>query len=128
MLISKSEQKGFTLIEVMVAMLISSVALLALGQMLITGIRVNQQSEHRMDGAALAQSALSSAAGQASVAAYTGGTITFSTSSLLSAQAVVTVVPNPTVAGQGTDVQVVFTWSEHGATKTINLYSHVVTQ
>jgi len=126
MLRSDTQQKGFTLIESMVAMLVASVALLALGQLLITGIRVNQQSEHRMDGAALAQAALSNAAAQASSAGYPSQTITFS--NIPSGQAVITVVPNPTVVGQGTDVRVVFTWDEHGSTKTINLYSHVVTQ
>ncbi|MDQ6956116.1 MAG: prepilin-type N-terminal cleavage/methylation domain-containing protein [Mariprofundaceae bacterium] len=126
MLASKMQQKGFTLIEVMVAMLVSSVVLLALGQMLIVGMRSNQQSEHRMDGVALAQSALSNAVAQASSAGYAGGTVTFS--SIPSGQATITVVPNPTVAGQGTDVRVVFTWDEHGSTKTINLFSHLVTQ
>jgi len=126
MLASDTHQKGFTLIEVMVAMLISSVVLLALGQMLITGIRFNQQSEHRMDGVAMAQSALANAVAQASSAGYTGGAVTFP--SVPSGQATITVVPNPTVAGQGTDVRVVFTWDEHGSTKTINLYRHLVTQ
>jgi len=126
MLVSDRQTEGFTLIETMVAMLVATVVLLALAQMLITGIRVNQQSEHRMDGAALAQSTLSNAVAQASSAGYASGTITFP--SIPSGQAVITVVPSPTVAGQGTDVRVVFTWDEHGSTKTINLYSHLVTQ
>ncbi|MBL4759780.1 MAG: prepilin-type N-terminal cleavage/methylation domain-containing protein [Mariprofundaceae bacterium] len=126
MLETKMQQKGFTLIEVMVAMLVSSIVLLALGQMLITGIRFNQQSEHRMDAAALAQSALSNAAAQASSAGYAGGVVLFS--NIPSGKATITVVPNPTVVGQGSDVRVVFTWKERANTKTINLYSHVVTQ
>ena len=122
----KEQQKGFTLIEVMVAMLVSAVALLALAQMLITGMRFNQESEHRMNGAALAQSALSNAVAQASSAGYTSRVVNFS--SMPSAKAAITVVPSPTVAGQGTDVRVVFTWNERGSTKTINLFSHLVTE
>jgi len=120
------QQKGFTLIETMVALLVSAVVLLALGQMLITGIHANQHSEHRMDGAALAQSVLANAVAQASNAGYVSGVVAFP--KIPSAQATITVVPSPTVAGQGTDVRVVFTWDEHGSAKTINLYSHAVTQ
>lgn len=119
-------QKGFTLIEVMVAMLIAAVVLLALGQMLIVGMRSNQQSEHRMDAAALARSTLSDAVAQASSAGYAGGTV--SVPGVPSGQAVITVTPNPTAAGQETKVHLVFTWKEHGVTKTINLNSYTVTQ
>jgi len=121
-------QKGFTLIEVMVAMLIAAVVLLALGQMLIVGMRSNQQSEHRMDAAALARSALSDAVAQASLASanYTSRTVSYT--SVPSGQAVITVIPSPPTSGQETKVRVVFTWKEHGATKTINLNSYTVTQ
>jgi len=125
-MLTMREQKGFTLIEVMVAMLIAAVVLLAMGQMLITGMRSNQQSEHRMDAAALARSALSDAVAQASSAGYAGGTVNYA--SVPSGQAVITVVPPLTVTGQETKVRVVFTWKEHGITKTINLNSYTVTQ
>jgi len=120
------EQKGFTLIEVMVAMLIAAVGLLAMGQMLITGMRSNQQSEHRMDAAALARSALADAVAQASSVGYASGTVNYT--SVPSGQAAITVTPSPTVVGQETRVRVVFTWAEHGSTKTINLYSYTVTE
>jgi len=127
-MLTMREQKGFTLIEVMVAMLIAAVVLLALGQMLIVGMRSNQQSEHRMNAAALAQSALADAVAQASLASlnYTSRTVSYT--SVPSGQAAITVIPSPPVQGQETKVRVVFTWAEHGTTKTIKLYSYTVTE
>jgi len=119
-------QDGFTLIEAMVAMLIAAIMLLAMAQMLITGMKTNQQSEHRMDAAALANSAMANAIVQASNAGYSGGVINYT--SVPSGKATVTVAPSPTVVGQEVMVNVVFTWKEHGKTKTINLFNHAVTE
>ncbi|MFQ5581203.1 MAG: prepilin-type N-terminal cleavage/methylation domain-containing protein [Mariprofundaceae bacterium] len=125
-MLALKRQEGFTLIEIMIAMFIAAVLLLAMGQMLITGMRSNQQSEHRMDASALARSALSDAMAQAASAGYAGGTVNFT--SVPSGVATITVIPNPTVADSSVDVRVVFTWSERGATKTINLFGHAVTR
>ena len=122
-----SQQSGFTLIEVMVAMLIAAVVLLALGQMLIVGIRANQTSEHRMNAAALARSVLSDATAKAASAGYPGETLPV-VPGVPSGKAVITVSPNPTVAGQQTSIHVHFTWAERGKTKAIDLSSYTVTQ
>lgn len=50
--------EGFTLIEVMVAMLIVAVAMLALGGLLIHSMRTNQASEERIDAAAVSRAVL----------------------------------------------------------------------
>lgn len=55
---SKQTDRGFTLIEVMVAMLIISVSLLALAGLLVSSIRTNTGSEQRMDAAAVSQAIL----------------------------------------------------------------------
>ncbi len=54
-----SDVRGFTLIETMVALLVIAVALLALGGLLVQGMRTNEQSEERMDAAAVSQAILS---------------------------------------------------------------------
>ncbi|RME33606.1 MAG: prepilin-type N-terminal cleavage/methylation domain-containing protein [Deltaproteobacteria bacterium] len=51
-------QSGFTLVEVMVAMLIIAIALLALGGLLVQSIRFNQQSEERISAAAVSEAIL----------------------------------------------------------------------
>jgi len=54
MLIKKSVEQGFTLIEAMVTMLIVSIGLLAMASLLITAIKVNQDNEMRLDASSKA--------------------------------------------------------------------------
>jgi len=58
----RNMQRGFTLIEVLVTMVIVSVGLLAMGQLLITTIVQNANSEKRMDAAAVVKNLISEAA------------------------------------------------------------------
>jgi prepilin-type N-terminal cleavage/methylation domain-containing protein len=57
----KNKEKGFTLLEVMVTMLIVSIGLLAMAQLLITNIQNNRMNEVRMDSSAAIQSILEEA-------------------------------------------------------------------
>lgn len=54
-----AEQKGFTLVEVMVALVVISIGVLAMASLLISSITNNRGSENRMDAAAVSQSLLS---------------------------------------------------------------------
>lgn len=57
-MIACRKDAGFTLVEVMVAMLIIAISLLALGGLLVQSIRFNQQSEERMSAASVSQAIL----------------------------------------------------------------------
>jgi len=52
------KEKGFTLIEVLIAMVIISVVTSALGSLLLTTMKSNRTSEARMDSAAISQNIL----------------------------------------------------------------------
>ncbi|MDQ7058012.1 MAG: prepilin-type N-terminal cleavage/methylation domain-containing protein [Ghiorsea sp.] len=52
------KEVGFTLIESMVAMLIVSIGLLAMANLLITAIRVNQASEMRLEASSTARAVM----------------------------------------------------------------------
>ena len=127
----REDQRGFTLIEVMVAMLIAAVVLLALGNMLITAIRTNQQSEHRMDAAATAQSIMANLSTRATTLNYTQTAANTEAQAQLPAGSIYTpsilINPSPVVAGSAM-VTVTLAWQEHGANKTMVLHSEVWAQ
>lgn len=56
---AKTGQKGFTLVEVMVAVVIIAIGVLAMGSLLISSITNNRGSEYRMDAATVSQALLS---------------------------------------------------------------------
>lgn len=144
-----NEQRGFTLIEAMIAMLVASVVLLALGSMLMMSIRTNQQSEHRMDAVAKAQSILSSIEANVAPNFVVGNTITVGSAQYIayhqlcspgnsgsqgtcptgSAQSIYTptisLSQSPVLSGL-VAVGVTLAWQEHGANKTVVLTSQVL--
>ena len=142
--------RGFTLIEVMIAMLVASVVLLALGSMLVMSIRTNQQSEHRMDAVAKTQSILSSieaniapnfiignatTLGSAQYVAYhqlcsPGNSGSQGTCPVGSAESIYTptvaLSPSPVPLSGLVTIAVTLAWQEHGVNKTVTLTSQVV--
>ena len=60
----KDAAKGFTLVETLIALVIISVAVSALGTLLISTIKTNRDSESRMDSAAIAYNILSNYSAQ----------------------------------------------------------------
>ena len=142
-LMSNDKLRGFTLIEVMIAMLVSSVVLLALGGMLVMSIRTNQQSEHRMDAAATAQSVMANiSARAAATVGYIQGVFPcpapppVPATAQCDAEAQLINQPwfTPTVALSQSPVPlsglvtiaVTLAWQEHGVNKTVTLTSQVV--
>jgi len=145
-LTSHDAERGFTLIESMVAMLVAAVVLLALGSMLIMTIRTNQQSEHRMDATAKAQSIMANLTARAKTLNYTqanaqaaayqqlcslgntgvqGACLVGSRESIYTPT--ITLNSTPIAAGLvRVQIQVQLAWQEHGANKTVNLISQVV--
>jgi len=130
------EQKGFTLIEAMVAMLIVSIGLLAMANLLITAIRVNKANEVRLEASTLAQStmayymsqvresppftpALNFAVGDplpptlANVAGYDTPVITFN--------------PAATAECQFTNIEVELRWTMYGQAKSVKIRSGAMT-
>jgi len=140
MFVNMRTQKGFTLIEVMVAMFIAAVVLLAMGQMLITGMRSNQQSEHRMDATAVAQSVLTNIAARAATVGYVQGVFPCPAPGTPTAQCdaeaqinkpmftpTITMQPPTTVQGEVT-VTAQIGWSEHNVAKSVTLSTQVVVE
>jgi prepilin-type N-terminal cleavage/methylation domain-containing protein len=139
----KQPQKGFTLIEVMVTMVIASVGLLAMASLLITSIKVNASSERRMDAAMLAQSVMMQtvvhvrtlaaghtaglAPGEATALAITmlGGKYDADGKNGGYAPTVTFVRggSSETATGEFTSVTVKLDWYDHGDTKSVTLRS-----
>lgn len=127
-----SAQQGFTLIEVMVSLLIVSVALLALASMLITNISANMQSEQRIDHSVLAQSAMNRTVAlvKANGATYTEAAaqtaLTAQFVNITDVTPTVTLNPDPVVAGTATIITIQLQWIIKGQTKTVTLRSAAV--
>ena len=142
MLIKKSIEQGFTLIEAMVAMLIVSVGLLAMASLLITAIRVNNTNEVRLEASTLAQSTMAYYVSQVRAQPpftpavnFAGGDTlppTLVNATVYDAPAaiftpVVTFIPVTTVECQFTDIEVKLSWTMHGQTKSVKIRSGAMT-
>ena len=131
-------QRGFTLIEVMVTIVIVSIGMLALAGLLVTGIKVNSTSEARMDASALAQSIAARLAVNAATAGYAQATAITDARAILADRydanglgggynPDVVITPTPTVTGSFTSIIVRLQWDDHGSTKQVELRSGTVT-
>jgi len=127
-------EKGFTLIESLVALLVISISMLALASLLIGNMKSTTQSERKIDYSGLAQSAMNNMV--ALVKANGTGYTQANAQTALTAQmanvtdlysAAVTLNPTPTVQGT-TAINVQFSWMIRGDTKTLTLRSAVVTE
>jgi len=146
-------QRGFTMIELMIAVLVVSIAMLAMVSMLDTDMRTNQTSERRMDASAMTQSILQEAVSRASVADYPGVALTSQqpapggetfyqpltrfggSTAATAATAVVTITSivggltfATSQAGSASHVRVVLNWQERGVPKQVELRGQAVTQ
>ena len=138
MSLSKKNQSGFTLIEVIIAMLIVSVGLLAMGSLLITSIRVNHGSEQRLDAGTVAQSVLTHVVSKArTTVGYTEAAAQQEAENLLGTRLqvqvpgvkgkgynpTVTLSTTPTVANGYTNITVQLDWYTYGVMKSVMLRS-----
>ncbi|MDX8403607.1 MAG: prepilin-type N-terminal cleavage/methylation domain-containing protein [Mariprofundaceae bacterium] len=125
-----TKQQGFTLIELVVSVLVASVVMLAMGNMLITDIRSNQTSEHRIDAAAVAQSVLANISARTATAGYLQATAQAAAVAQLVNKPwftpTITLNPTPTVAAGAVTVTVQLAWNEHGINKNVTLTTQVV--
>ena len=133
-------ERGFTLVEVMVTIVILSVVLLALAGLLIANIRANAVSEARMDAASLAQSIAGQVAAKATVTAgYSQTAATADAQTWLGSRydpsglnggynPVVIFNPSSTVSGSYVSIVVRLSWKEHGVSKKVELRTGAVTQ
>lgn len=142
------KQKGFTLIEAMVTMLIVSVGLLAMASLLITAIRVNHNSEVRMEAATTAQSIMSHLVTQVTANAYkkidpsateaeakatAEAAATTDAQNLLASKYKadriggfnpVVVLSGPSAVNQFTNIEAILEWSDHrGDTRSVSIRS-----
>ncbi|MDX8411381.1 MAG: prepilin-type N-terminal cleavage/methylation domain-containing protein [Mariprofundaceae bacterium] len=125
---NRRREAGFTMIELMFALLVASVGMLAMVSMLDTDMRSNQTSEHRMDASGISQSILQQAIAQASVATNSYATNTFAVANLPGGQATVTVTPSPATVTGPTHVRVELSWQARGVKKQVELRGRTVTQ
>jgi len=134
----RDREKGFTLIEAMVTIVIVSVGLLAMASLLITGIRANAGSEARMDAASLAQSIVSRIEMKARALPYSQATANADAQAMLGSRynagglaggynPVVVVSPTPVATGNFTSIIVRLQWDDHGQMKQVELRSGVRT-
>jgi len=120
------KEKGFSLIETMVAIVIVAVGILAMASMLITGIKTNHVSEQRMNMAALAQSAMENLE-QRLVATNTAAIAEGFVTAQLGAGVTpaVTLSPDPLVQGPA-GVVLKLDWVNRGVTKSVVLRNRIV--
>ncbi|MES0371047.1 MAG: type IV pilus modification protein PilV [Mariprofundaceae bacterium] len=133
----RPSEKGFTLIETMISMLIVSIGLLAMAGMLITSIKANHASEIRMDASALAQSLMSRVSAKARTAAYSASTATsdageflgekFNVNGLNGGYKTTVLLNATTVSGSFAMITVKLEWDDHGSMKNVTLLSGVYT-
>jgi len=134
MLIKKSIEQGFTLIEAMVTMLIVSVGLLAMASLLITAIKVNQDNEMRLDASAKADAIANYAITQVrtTVDLYAS---TLQTAADAMAQAPsnnvftpsVALSPNPTQNCNYHNIDVTISWTLRGNPKSATVHTGAMT-
>jgi len=138
------------MIELMIAVLVVSIGMLAMASMLDTDMRTNQTSERRMDASAMTQSIMQEAVSRASVAGYAGVTLTSrnppagtdvsylpltrfgGNTAATEATAVVTIASSlggaTSQANSASHVRVVLSWQERGVQKQVELRGQAVTQ
>lgn len=130
------EQKGFTLIEAMVAMLIVSIGLLAMANLLITAIRVNKTNEVRLEASSLAQSTMAYYISQVREQSpftpalnFAGGDPLPPTLANTTGYDTPVVIFNPaaTVECQFTNIEVKLPWTMYGQTKSVTIRSGAMT-
>lgn len=124
------EEKGFTLIESMVAMMIVSVGLLAMASLLITAIKVNQDSELRMDASAKADAIVNYAITQvrANVDVYTADLQAVAdTMAVAPFTPSVVLTTSPTVNCIYNNITVQVGWTLRGVTKSVIVNSGAMT-
>jgi len=125
-----TKQGGFTLIETMIAMMVSSIMLLGLAGMLITTIKTNKTSESRMTAATTASSIISKIEASAvATPGYSQATANNDATALLPAGSsyTPTVTMTPAVAIQGHEhIVVQLAWMDHGVPKNVSVQSQVV--
>ncbi|MDX8387246.1 MAG: prepilin-type N-terminal cleavage/methylation domain-containing protein, partial [Ghiorsea sp.] len=133
----KNAQKGFTLLEAMITMVIVSVGLLAMSNLLVTAIKVNQNNEIRMNAASVAQSVLSSivlTARDPAISLSSTQAITIA-QNLLGAKykadgiggfnPTVVLAPSPTASGMYSAIVLTLEWSDRGSMKNVQVNAGV---
>ncbi|MES0371420.1 MAG: prepilin-type N-terminal cleavage/methylation domain-containing protein [Mariprofundaceae bacterium] len=129
----KWHENGFTIIESLVALVIISIAMLALGSLLIGNIKSTMQSEHRIDHSGLAQSAMTNMVSlvKSGGVGYTEATaqaaLTSQMANITDINATVTLNPTPTLEGI-TVVTVQLNWTIRDDPKTLTLLSAVTSE
>jgi len=133
-MLMRVEEKGFTLIESMVAMLIVSVGLLAMANLLITAIRVNQASEMRLEASSMARAVMTASILQVrSTVGLTQAIMQTNAAGLVDSNKYdttgtwLTLTPDPTVDCGFSDVSVTLTWTLHGVPKSVVVHSGAMT-
>ena len=124
----KGIAKGFTLIEVMIAVLIISIGMLAMASLLATTIKVNQTSESRMHYAAIASSAMAMLEQNAVVDYYSSAAVA-DVYTQFGFTPTVQFSPDSTkLVSGGNTIKLWFAWSDRFGTHDVVLQTRVVAE
>lgn len=128
-MLTKQFEKGFTLIEAMITMLIVSIGLLAMASLLITAIKVNQDSEMRLDASTKAESIANYATAQVRSAVVTQATLQAYADTTVQSPFTATVLlqqSTPVNCGYH-DITVTVTWTLRNAPKSVTVETGAMT-
>lgn len=127
---NRESERGFTLVESLVSMLIISVIMLGLAAMLVVSIKVGHANEQRMRAVTVAESIVDDIRTRAKQLNYTTAQAQALAASRLQGTAYtpkVTLTPATVVPGP-VAIHVELSWKDHGKTRNVSVDSQVVAE
>jgi prepilin-type N-terminal cleavage/methylation domain-containing protein len=133
-MLTKEFEKGFTLIEAMITMLIVSIGLLAMASLLITAIKVNQDNEMRLDASTKADAVANYAIAKIrTTVGLNASTLQTAVNAMVKAPSnnvftpTIALNPNPTQDCKYHTVDITISWTLRGNPKSVVVHTGAMT-